>query len=170
MSLTTSRVRHRLPARRAFWLVAFASAVALSAPAALHAQNSVVGTWRIEFPRGIQMENGEETVSEWGHARAVFEMKGDSVIGMWTSTDSTHTPNKTRRLTGKIDGGKIHLVSDPIEATMNGPGGESKIKLVMTYELEVVGDKLTGTQRATPMGGEGPDGGQLPVKGSREKS
>lgn len=116
------------------------------------------------------MTNGEERVTEWGHARAVFSLHGDSVIGQWTSTDSSATPAKVRRVAGTYSGNKLHLVSEPIEATMNGPDGESKIKLIVIYDLEVTGDTLAGTQSRKVMDSDGmPEGSALPVKGAREK-
>ena len=106
-------------------------------------------------------------MTEYGHARVTFAVKGDSVIGSWKS-DGGPTPAMERRLIGTVSDGKLHLTSEPFEAIMRGPEGESKVKLIGTYELTISGDALSGTQMMKPADG-GPDGPALPLKGTRIK-
>jgi hypothetical protein len=146
-----------------------ASAVLLVLPIGANAQSAVSGSWNVEFPRRVENDGSGERVTEYGHALLVLEIKGDSVIGTWKSLDPGPNAAVSRRLAGTSSGGKLRLVSEPFEAVMRSPDGESRVKLVGTYDLEIQGDALTGTQQMSPQDG-GQQGPSLPVKGTRSKA
>ena len=136
-------------------------------PAAGAQQGGIGGAWRVEFPRRVENDGSGERVTEVGVARVSFEVKGDSVFGRW-EVEGGPPSSTARRLAGTVNAGKYHLTAEPFEAIMRGPDGDSRVKLVGTYDLSVVGDSLTGTQQMQPQNG-GPAGPALPLKGSREK-
>ncbi len=135
----------------------------------MQAQGGAAGNWRVEFPRRVENDGSGDRVTEFGHALVTLQLKGDSVVGTWKTTDGGPGPSMQRRVAGTISGNKLHLVSEPFEAVMRGPDGESKVQLIVSYDLEITGDTLAGTQQAKPQDG-GPEGASLPVKGTREKA
>ena len=167
--LHSSHRKFHIARRQVVALAFVAAAASFSFPISAHAQAGVSGSWQVDFPRRVENDGSGERVTEYGHALLVLEIKGDSVFGTWKSIDPGPTPAVARRLAGTSAGGKLRLVSEPFEAIMRSPDGESRVKLIGTYDLQIEGDALTGSQQMTPQDG-GPQGPALPIKGTRSKA
>ena len=125
-------------------LAALLLAAALAAPAAAHAQE-IAGKWTATYPRNIR--NGE--AGEMGTASLEFEVKGDSVFGVWQALN-TPRPSSPRKLKGTFSNGKLTLVADAVEAQIRRGGGDSEgqtIQMIGYFEAELKDGALEGTLR-----------------------
>ena len=151
-------------------VAALALVAALAAvPSSVRAQGTFAGSWAAQFPRRIENVDGEERVTEVGHARLTLELRGDSVLGIWQTLPEANQPTSpSRALRGVIDPGRLQIVSGPFEATQRTMSGETTVRLSNRFELALEGDSLKGTMQT-----QGPDGSPVgstrPFSAVREK-
>ena len=132
-----------------------------------HAQGvpGAVGTWKVEYARGQRMENGELTPI-MGAATLAIVARGDSLFGtLETGPRPDGQPATPSALSGVAtrDGA---LFVQTRKVSVNRNGEESTVEVVMTWDLHMAGDAVTGTLKATSAD---PDMPPLdsPVKGKR---
>ena len=140
---------------------------ALISPLSLSAQQSaLVGAWKISYPSGVRMENGEQTILRATGTLTVAR-QGDSLIANLVR-DPGPEPSRA----------PIHLAArasaDPAvfeyrsQATINVNGEASTVASVSLWSLRVVGDSLTGSVERRI---DGPYAQQMepqPVSGRRQ--
>ena len=150
-------------------ILALAVAVATGCAQRLSAQQAAgfAGTWAVEYPSRIMNENGMESV-EMGHARMTLQQSGDSLSGEWRSLDPgpDGKPAPSRTLHGTVSGTHASLEATGV-ARVNRGGEESAVHVTIHYELEVAGDDVSGTQRATLSDGSAL-GSSRKITGKRE--
>lgn len=108
------------------------------------AQEPLVGTWRVIYPAGVQVDNGvQNTVMGTGTLRIVAQ--GDSLVGDFVPDPvaefETRGPSRMAGLKGT---GMVPLVTSSM-LVLEVNGEQRGITLVSTWELEAKGDSLTGT-------------------------
>lgn len=131
---------------------------------------SFVGGWKISYPVGATVENGEVTVL-MGTGTLTIVAQGDSLIGTLAMDPAPDRPARPAvRLAAPASTGEATFVSHS-EATLNMNGEESKKTVVSTWKLTVRGDSLAGTVARTIEGFDMAGGDQppQPVTGSRKK-
>lgn len=126
-------------------LAAAAFAALAVLPASLSAQGAA-GRWVIEYVGRMRIENGIQS-GEKVKARLDLAQSGDSVTGTWAPLDGEGQVVKVR---GVLQGNKLVLESDPIDARMVRNGEEEVIRISRTLDLTVDGASLSGelTQEA----------------------
>jgi hypothetical protein len=139
----------------------------LFAPAALAAQSHpLVGTWAVEVPAGMRMENGEATPI-MAKGTFVFSVVGDSLIGTLKSEPLEGMPARpASRVAAKLATGTVTFVSRS-EAKLNMGGEEITRTAVSTWIFDVSGDTLKGTVERAIEGVEMAMGGPQPITGKR---
>jgi len=138
-----------------------------AAPQAFAQSHPLVGTWAIEYQRGLSNENGEITPI-MGKGRLEVTQKGDSLIATLAAAGSSDgAARPPLRLAGVISRPTVTLVGTS-SARINMNGEEQIVQSTMTWSLSAIGDALTGTMTRVIPGLEA-GGDPSPVKGSREK-
>ena len=143
-----------------------AATLLLSATGA-HAQGApgAVGTWKVEYARGQRMENGELTPI-MGAATLAIVAKGDSLFG---TLETGPRPDGQPATPGALSGvatrdGALFVQKRQVSVSRNG--AESTVEVVMTWDLHMAGDAVTGTLKATAAD-PGMPPLDSPVKGKR---
>jgi hypothetical protein len=144
---------------------AAAATVVLFAATASAQSGTLVGTWQVEYQRGLRNENGEIT-PVMGKGTLTLEQRGDSLIGQLVSIpgdDGRQAPPMT--LAARASGASATLISTS-NARINMNGDERVVKSTLTWELTANGDTLTGTMKRSM---EGMEMGSepTPVRGTR---
>ena len=141
-------------------------ATVLTAPALLSAQaNPLVGRWAIEYPGGMQIENGVPTpIAATGVLTITSE--GDSLIAVLVPGD---TSRPTVRMTAPAGNGTKTFVQRS-EATMEMGSGTETRTATSTWILTARGDTLSGTVERAIEGLDLPLGGAIPGTGTRQTS
>ena len=137
----------------------------LAAP--LAAQGSVVGSWKISYPAGTRVENGEQTAI-MGTALLRIERSGDSLVGELVPDPMPDAPARPpSRMGGREAGGVATLVRH-FTATLEVNGASQQVAGTSTWRLEVRGEALEGTlsHEVDAMGVMAQDPG--PVRGTRQ--
>ena len=151
---------------------AVAVAVALSAPAALHAQ--FAGKWALVPGDGAaspqtttQQAGGRQMMvrqSFPAHSMLDLRVKGDSLFGTWTPTEPAQPPVEVK---GKTTGNQIQLRGTrEAHALMNGEA--QTVVMVLVFDLTRAQDNLSGTMKTTTESGQRVLS-SLNVKGSRAR-
>ncbi|MEZ4379015.1 MAG: hypothetical protein R3B35_12105 [Gemmatimonadales bacterium] len=141
-------------------------ATVLTAPAALAAQaNPLVGRWALEYPGGMQVENGVPTpIAATGVLTITSE--GDSLVAVLVPGDASRP---TVRMTAPGGAGTKTFVQRS-EATMESGSGTETRTATSTWILTASGDALSGTVERAIEGLDLPLGGALPVRATRATS
>src|SRR5262245_31950872 len=88
-----------------------ATAVLVALPAALVAEpHPLVGVWKIDFPGGMRIENGNVTVMRLTGTLTVTA-ESDSLIATLVSDPQDETPRRTIRLAAKSVSGDVTFVN-----------------------------------------------------------
>lgn len=135
---------------------------------ALHAQSPLVGTWKLTYPAGSRIENGESTLL-MGTGTLSLEVVGDSLVGELVTDPLADVPARPpARLSGAAASKPAVLVSR-MAGSLTINGAERPISAISTWTLEAQGDSLIGTVarklEGLPFGAQGPE----PVKGMRQR-
>jgi len=120
-------------------------AIAAAAGTSLQAQGaSFVGTWDLNFPVGMQIENGAPALI-MGTGVLTIEAQQDSLIGTLVTNPPPGMPARPpARLAAKAGPGEVVFVSRTM-AQMNSNGEEREIAVVSTWRLKVTADSIAGT-------------------------
>jgi len=117
---------------------------ALTTPAFLSAQQTaLVGSWKISYPGGVRMENGEQTVL-WATGTLTVDRQGDSLIANLVRDPGPEPPRAPMRLAGaaSVDPAVFEYRS---QVTVNVNGEASFVPAISLWSLRAVGDSLTGS-------------------------
>lgn len=118
--------------------------ILIAGGAPLAAQSPLVGSWRVTYPAGARIENGERTLI-MANATLQLAAAGDSLVGTLANDPSPDMPERPPiRLAGLASTGAVSLVSHST-GVINSNGEERKITVISTWSLEVRGDSLHGT-------------------------
>lgn len=135
--------------------------------APLAAQSPLVGTWRVTYPAGARIENGERTVI-MANATLQVSATGDSLVGTLANDPSPDMPERPPvRLAGVAGKGPVSLVSNS-SGSINMNGQQRAITVISTWSLEVRGDSLLGTVARRVEGVELPENEPGEVRGARK--
>ena len=117
---------------------------ALTTPTLLSAQQTaLVGAWKISYPGGVRMENGEQTVL-WATGTLTVDRQGDSLIANLVTDPGPERPRAPIRIAAAAS-------ADPAvfeyrsQATVNVNGEESTVQSISLWSLRAVGDSLAGS-------------------------
>ncbi len=144
-------------------------AVLMLCSGTLQAQNqSLVGTWQVNFQAGMRIEDGVATPI-MGTGTLTVEAAGDSLIGMLAPTPAPDMPSRPpMRLAARASAGEATFLAHS-KATINVNGAEHEASVVSTWVLRAKGDGLEGTVARQI---DSPDAGPQeprPVTGTRKK-
>ena len=144
------------------------SLLALSAFALPARAQSLAGTWKISFPAGMRIIDGNPEVI-MGTGSLAIEERQDSVIGQLMTAPSPDRPARPpARLAGTMTAGEATLVSRT-QATINMNGAQEQAVAVTTWVLHARGDSLTGTLARTIEGHDMANQSPSPVSGTRKR-
>ncbi len=123
-------------------LIAGLTAVVVAMP--LAAQDAMVGTWRVTYPAGTRIENGEQSAI-MGTGRLRIVTRGDSLVGEFVADPVPDLPARgPTRLVGRAGQGRVALVAH--QAVFVEVNGEQRpVRFSSTWEMEAKGDSLLGT-------------------------
>jgi hypothetical protein len=143
--------------------------LALSASITTTQAPPLVGKWKLNYPGGMRMTNGDaETIMATGSL--TITATKDSLLGelvMDPSPDLTARP--PAHLAGKLTTGETVLISRS-KATISMNGSQEEAVSVSTWNLRAKGDSLTGTVERKIEGHEMANQGASQVTGTRQKS
>lgn len=139
-------------------------------PASLAAQSHpLVGTWDVNVPAGMRMENGEATPI-MAKGTLTFSVTGDSLIGMLKTVPLEGQPERpARRMAAKLVTGAVTFVTKS-EAKMTMNGEEMTRTSTSTYVFDAADNALKGTVERAIEGLEVQMGGPQAITGTRAKS
>ncbi len=143
------------------------SLVALAAASPASAQGSLSGVWKVTYPAGARVDNGEQSVI-MGTGTIRIEAHGDSLLGEFVPDPVPDLPApKPIRMTGPAGKGPVALVSHQM-AMVEVNGAQQPVYFVSTWQLEAKGDSLLGTlsHQVEDVGVTAQDPG--PVRGVRK--
>lgn len=108
------------------------------------AQNSLAGVWKVSYPAGTRVENGEQSPI-MGTGKLQIEARGDSLIAQFQADPAPDLPARGPvRLSGVAGPGPVALiVHQTTFVEVNGT--QRPIGFTSTWMLEAKGDSLTGT-------------------------
>ena len=102
------------------------------------AQDSVGGSWEVDWPRAVRYErDGSMEIQAWGTAVLTLEQVGDRVTGTW-ATDIIEPVNWY--VGGTFSDGRLHLEA----STHDSSNPELEIVDRMIWEASVKGQELEG--------------------------
>lgn len=149
-----------------FTLVVLATMLSTSS---LAGQGSLVGVWKVSYPAGARVENGEQTAI-MGTGTLRIEQRGDSLIGELVSDPVADLPTRApTRMAGPAGAGPVSLIARTT-GTVDINGEARPVTAVSTWRLEAKGDSVVGTlsHRVEGLVGMAQDPG--PVRGARQGS
>lgn len=121
-----------------------AGAVTMVAAAPLAAQESLVGVWKVTYPAGTRIENGEQT-AVMGTGKLRIQALGDSLVGEFAADPvpdlPTRGPIRIAGLAGRVPIALVAHQTTFVEVN----GTQRPINFTSTWELEAKGDSLVGT-------------------------
>jgi hypothetical protein len=142
--------------------------LALFASVSQARDQSLVGTWRVRYPAGMRMENGEATVT-MGTGTLTIQATNDSLVGELVIDPNPDLPARPpAHLAGKRGPGEAVLVSRT-KATINMNGATEEAVAVSTWKLQAKGDSLSGTVERKLEGHDMGSQEPRPVTGTRKK-
>jgi hypothetical protein len=138
-------------------------------PTLLGAQSHpLVGTWDVQVPAGMRMENGEATPI-MAKGSYTFAIVGDSIIGTLKNDPIEGQPARpAARVATKVVAGPVTFATQS-EAKLNMNGEESTRTAYITYVFEVTGDTLKGSVDRRIEGINMMTMGPQPITGTRRK-
>ncbi len=139
------------------------------AGSSLHAQQAtLVGTWQLSFPIGMQVDNGVPTPI-LGTGMLTVEAVGDSLIATLVTDHAPDMPARppARLAAGMRTGEAVFTSHAPGQINMNGE--ERDINVISTWTLTATGDNLAGTVQRQIEGFDGLAQDPQPVSGARQK-
>ena len=128
------------------FVIAAVAALAV-APATALAQTAAPVRGTFVFEQSLMFRDGANAMQpQKAEAHLTLEQKGDSVIGTWqvVVVDNSRTI-KPMELRGTVKDGTIKLRTEPREARLQGPNGETTIETYQEYVLTIRGDEIVGT-------------------------
>jgi hypothetical protein len=128
---------------------------------------SLVGSWRLEYERGLRHENGEITPI-MGKGALTLEQRGDSLVGQLLpeAGEDGRTPPPVQ-FAARASGAAATFITHS-KARINMNGDERTVDVTVTWELTARGDTLEGTLRRAMEGADAPSD-PAPLKGVRTK-
>jgi hypothetical protein len=130
------------------------------------AQNTLAGTWQVNFPGSVRMMNGEATVEQASGVLTVSR-QGDSIVGLLVVDPGQGPPGRPPfRMTG-VGGTEEATLLSSSKAKIMLNGEESEATVRMTWKLKASGDSLLGTLERQLEGDDQGGTGPLPVRGKR---
>jgi hypothetical protein len=141
------------------------TAALLAVVSMLSSPHPLVGTWKIDFPAGMRIQNGEATpVRRTG--TLTVEARGDSLIATLVPDPSDAPSRGPVRLAAKSVSGDVTFVTTS-QVTINVNGSEQQGTSTATWILGVKDDKLSGTVDRKVEAPHAPAAGPQPVTGTR---
>lgn len=141
--------------------------VPILAAAPVAAQESLVGTWNVIYPAGVQVENGQQT-TVMGSGTLTIAAQGDSLIGDFVPDPVPELETRgPTRMAAPRSSGKVPLVTRSM-MVLDVNGEQRGITLTSTWELEARGDSLAGTLSHRVEGADVAAQKPGPVRGSRK--
>ncbi len=138
----------------------------LLAPAPALGQDLFVGTWKVSYPAGARVENGEQSVI-MGTGTLQIEARGDSLVGELLADPVPDLPTRgPKRLAGLASGGSATLVATSL-GLVDSNGVQRAITVQSTWQLEVRGDSVVGVLSHKVDGAEAMAQDPGPVRGTR---
>ena len=120
------------------WMIAL-GLVALVAATPLAARVSLVGAWKVTYPAGTRVENGEQTAI-MGTGTLRIEARADSLLGELVPDPTPDLPaRKPTRMTGPAGSGSVALVAH-LAAPVEVNGAHRLVTFTSTWRLEAKGD------------------------------
>jgi hypothetical protein len=117
-------------------------------------QTGFAGTWISEVSLRVGVDSAGVPRTQMAQARMVLTQVGDSLHGTWQIQPAEGRPAPPpTQLSGVVSQGRAHLTAQVSTATVNGPNGEMRVSMQNSYDLEIRGDSLVGTQQAAAMDG-----------------
>jgi|CXWL01.1.fsa_nt_gi hypothetical protein len=147
----------------------FSLFAALLLPGALAAQtHPLVGTWDVNVPAGMRMENGEATPI-MAKGTLTFSVAADSLIGMLKTDPIEGQPERpAKRIAAKLVTGAVTFVAKG-DAKMTMNGEEMTRTVISTYVFDVADNALKGSIERAIEGLDVQMGGPQPITGTRAK-
>jgi len=140
-------------------LIIIAALVPLAAPHPLE------GTWQINYPWHVEIENGvPKPTMESG--RMNVTAVGDSLIATIATDPSPMFPNRRKLRLAALRGPGPVRFEERGQVTVATPGGNRTMTDVVTWTFEPAGDRLTGTLERRIVG-MGSGNGPFPLDGTR---
>ncbi len=137
---------------------------------ALQAQQrpSLTGVWRISYPAGLRLENGEPRLV-MANGTLTIAARGDSLVGHLVADSTPGLPRRPpARLAGRASAGEA-IFTSRTKATLNVNGTRSEATAVSTWILRARGDTLSGTVERRLEGVAARPQEPGPVTGTREQ-
>ena len=125
----------------------FLAAAALAVASGVQAQAGVAGTYAVEYPVRMMVNDQPSPSEVTAKVKLVLEQKGDSVFGTWQLTEPRQAPPQALR--GTIDGKSVRLWGTG-QAKMRGPDGEQSLSMSEEYLLTIEGDAVKGSITVHP--------------------
>lgn len=123
-------------------------------PAPLLAQDPLVGTWKVTYPAGARVDNGEQSVI-MGTGTLRIAAQGDSLVGELLADPVPDLPTRgPRRLAGLAGHGSASLVSLAM-GMVDSNGVQRAIMVQSTWQLQAKGDSVIGVLTHKVDGAEG---------------
>jgi hypothetical protein len=106
--------------------------------------NPIVGTWKVTYPAGTRVENGEQSVI-LGTGTLTIQAQADSLFGELVPDPVPDLPaQKPTRMTGLAGNGPVALVAH-LAGMVEVNGARRLVTFTSTWQLEARGDSLVGT-------------------------
>ena len=116
----------------------------LIAAAPLAAQSPLVGAWKVTYPAGTRVENGEQSAI-MGTGTLRIEARADSLFGEMVPDPAPDLPaGRPTRMTGPVRSGPVELVAH-LAGTIEMNDVRRVVTFTSNWQLEVKGDSLVGT-------------------------
>lgn len=130
------------------------------------ATHPLEGTWKIEFPGGARVENGEVTITK-RTGTLTITAAGDSLVAVLASDPMEGMPARPpARFSAKAQAGAVTFIQkSTVKVNING--SEEEMTSVSTWVLDVSGTGLAGTVDRKVQGMNMPEVGPQPVTGKR---
>jgi hypothetical protein len=127
--------------------------LALAAPCA--AQNRFTGSWIAQVSFMVGRDSTGAPRTQMAQGRMTLTQTGDSVRGTWQTLPPAELPipPMTTNVAGVVIGGRAQLTSEPATAVMRGSAGETRVSMKNSWNLEMRGDTIAGTQQASSVDG-----------------
>lgn len=134
----------------------------------LAAQQSLVGTWEVNYTAGMHVENGVSTPVK-GTGVLTIKSQGDSLIGDLVNNAVDDMPARPPVRMAAAGAGDKATFTALGKATMMRNGSRSEATVISTWVLSAAGDRLEGTVARKIEGIDSAFQGAEPVTGNRRK-
>ena len=130
------------------FLTIAAVAAACTVTASAVRGQSVAGTYAIEYPVRMMVNDQPQQTETIAKVKLVLEQKGDSVVGRWQLVSPREVP--AEELRGTVSGNRLRLFGKS-NAKMRGMNGEEQaLTMTQEYVITIDGEALEGTIQVHP--------------------